>query len=86
MNILKLTRRLSKPCALILAGAALAGCVGYVGPGGGGGVYVNTWGPDAYVFHGGYVGPVHDHDFARRGAASRAVAGVHGGGFHGVHR
>ena len=69
--------------AALLLGAFLTGCVGYVGPDGGG--YVDTWGPDVYVFGGGHWG--HDHDFARRGFASRSAGGFHGGGhgFSGGH-
>lgn len=79
-------------CLTVLA--ALTGCVGYVGPGDGGGAVV-VGGPgyiDGPYYDGGFGGYYdRGHDargFSGRGAASRAVAhggfgGGHGGGGHG---
>ena len=64
---------------------AVTGCVGYVGPDGGGVVVAE---PDVYVggvWEGGYVGHDRAHDWGHRGAVSRgfAHAGGHGGGWGG---
>ena len=64
--------------ALVLL-AALTGCVGYVGPGGGDAVVV---GPDV-GFYGGVYDRGHDvHAYHDRGFRSRGIAhgGGHGGG------
>ncbi|HWD18000.1 MAG TPA: hypothetical protein VHB20_01875 [Verrucomicrobiae bacterium] len=56
--------------------AALTGCVGYAGPGGGG-VYVDA--PDTFVF-GGYHHGGFDREARHRGSYSRGF--VHGGHGH----
>lgn len=58
---------------------AFAGCVGYVGPDYGPGYVEPAWGPDFYVFGGGYYHGHYAHAYSARGAASRGFAG-HGGG------
>jgi len=61
---------------------ALTGCVGYVGPGGGPDVVVDTPGiVVGGVWEGGYVGRDVAHGYGDRGRASRGFA--HGGGGRG---
>lgn len=62
----------------------LTGCVGYVGPdGGGGGVYVAPPGPPDVVIFGGDYDRAHDvHAYSHRGFESRAAAHHGGGGGH----
>ena len=83
---------------------ALAGCggVGYYGEAGyygpdygdyyyGPAYYGGVWGPDVYVFGHGHEHHEHfEHDFGRRGWASRSAGHAfhgggfsHGGGYHG---
>jgi hypothetical protein len=56
--------------------AAVTGCVGVVGGGYGGDVYVP--GPDLFLFGGGFDRGHDVHAFSHRGSVSRGVA--HGGG------
>lgn len=51
------------------------GCVGYVGPDGGGGVVVTPPAPDVVIFGGDYDGDRDAHAYSHRGYESR-----HGGG------
>ncbi|MGD1086298.1 MAG: hypothetical protein ABSA47_16300, partial [Verrucomicrobiota bacterium] len=63
----------------IAALAALTGCVGYVGGGYGGTVFVP--GPEVGFYGGGVYERGPDvHAFSQRGSASRAVAHPAGGG------
>jgi len=66
-----------------LAGGALTGCVGVVGPGYDEGPGYYDEGPDLFIF-GGFGGG-HDRDFGRRGAESRGAAGHFGGHSGGGH-
>lgn len=57
--------------------AALTGCVGYVDGGYGGTVVVpapDVYGPEVYVFGGGYERGREAHDYGHRGFESRAAA------------
>ena len=57
----------------------MAGCVGVVGDGyGGGGVVVAE--PDVFLFGGGYDRGRDVHNYSQRGGESRAVAHSSGGG------
>ncbi len=68
--------------ALAVFTGSLTGCVGYADGGYGGPDY----GPDVYLFGGGYDRGGDVHNYSHRGAESRSVAhsgGGHGGGGHG---
>ena len=91
---MKLTKLLTSPIGFVLwlvLGAALTGCVGFVGDGyvgGPGYVDVGLPGPD-FVF-GGYGRGRYDRDASHRGAVSRGGGGhaapARGGGGGGRHR
>jgi hypothetical protein len=77
MNNLRLIQAAILAVGVIIV-TVVTGCVGYVGPDGGG---VVVPGPEVTVFGGGFERGRDVHVYSHRGYVSRGFA--HGGGFHG---